>query len=58
MPSIKMPVQTIHKNDHLLDDTEAIIIITMEYIRSHESEHGHDVVQNRLRSNTSEAGNK
>lgn len=43
---------------YLLDNTEAIIIIAMEYIGAHECEHRHDVVQNRLRSNNGEAGDE
>ena len=46
------------RNTYLLDDTEAIIIIAMEYIGAHECEHRHDVVQNRLRSNNREAGDE
>jgi hypothetical protein len=45
-------------NVYLLDDTEAIIIIAMEYIRAHECEHRHDVVQNRLRGNKGKAGDE
>lgn len=29
---------------NLLDNTEAIIIVTMEYVRTHECEDWHDVV--------------
>ena len=46
------------RNAYLLDDTEAIIIIAMEYIGAHEREHRHDVVQNRLRSNNGEASDE
>ncbi len=46
------------RNANLLDDTEAVIVIAMEYIGTHECEHRHDVMQNRLRSNTGEAGDE
>lgn len=35
------------QNANLLDDTETVIIVTMEYVRTHECEYGHDIVQNR-----------
>ena len=46
------------RNAYLLDDTEAIIIIAMEYIGAHECEHRHDVVQHRLRGNVGETGDE
>ena len=46
------------QNVNLLDDAEAIVVITMEYVGAHESEHGHDVVQNGLWGNTGEAGDE
>lgn len=46
------------RNAYLLDDTEAVIVIAMEYIGAHECEHRHDVVQNRLRGNKGEAGDE
>jgi len=47
--------RTRHSLDtNLLDDAEAIIIVAVEYVGTHESEHRHDIVQNRLWSNTGE----
>jgi hypothetical protein len=43
---------------NLLDDTEAIIVVAMEYVRTHKREHGHDVVQNRFWGNTGETGDE
>jgi hypothetical protein len=52
-------MRTTHSLDaNLLDDAEAIIIVAVEYVGTHKSEHGHDVVQNRLWSNTSKTGNQ
>jgi hypothetical protein len=41
-----------------LDDTEAIIVVAMEYVGTHKCEHGHDVVQNRLWGNAGETGDE
>ena len=46
------------RNVDLLNNTEAVIVVAMEYVRSHKREHGHDVVQDRCWRNTGEAGNK
>ena len=43
---------------NLLDDTEAIIVVTMEYVGTHKREHGHDVVQNRLWGNAGKTGDE
>jgi hypothetical protein len=43
---------------NLLDDTEAIIVVTVKYVGTHKREHGHDVVQNGLGGNTGEAGDE
>ena len=33
---------------HLLNDTEAVRIVTVEDVRAHECEHGHNVTQERV----------
>lgn len=39
----------------LLNDTEAVSVVTMEDIRSHESEDGHDVAEYSVGGETSES---